>query len=347
MFVIRGDGNAHIGAGHLMRCLTIADALAHRTSGQADIMFICGDDQSGQLAADHFRVQVLHTDYQDMEAELPVLVQLLSNVDEQIVFLIDSYYVTPRYIEEIKRLGYVFLLDDMGKQPFPADAVINYNAFADKAVYRELYQGMQTELHIGSSYIPLRPQFLHTGCQIREKVSDVLITTGGGDSENIGGSILEGIYDETLNYHLITGRYHPYYNILKTWEKNHNNVTIYHDVKDMASLMAKCDLAVTAGGTTIYELAAVGVPFICFSYADNQKALTAWVGETTYTGQKIISGYAGDWHEDKDMVMERISKWCQVMKNDIQKRQLWADAFKNMVDGHGAERIADLLRARQ
>lgn len=54
--------------------------------------------------------------------------------------------------------------------------------------------------------------------------------------------------------------------------------------------MAQCQLAVTAGGTTIYELAVLGVPFVCFSYAENQEALTEWLGT------QQIAGYAGAWH---------------------------------------------------
>lgn len=41
-------------------------------------------------------------------------------------------------------------------------------------------------------------------------------------------------------------------------------MTLHSDVKDMAGLMRTCQLAVTAGGTTIYELSVLGVPFVCF-----------------------------------------------------------------------------------
>lgn len=65
-------------------------------------------------------------------------------------------------------------------------------------------------------------------------------------------------------------------------------MVLHCDVKDMAGLMTACQLAVTAGGTTIYELSVLGVPFVCFSYAENQEGLTEWLGK------QEIAGYAGN-----------------------------------------------------
>ena len=50
-YYFRADGNAATGAGHLMRCLTIADALqALPGPDPADICFLCADEASGALA---------------------------------------------------------------------------------------------------------------------------------------------------------------------------------------------------------------------------------------------------------------------------------------------------------
>ena len=50
MFIVRADGNAKIGAGHMMRCLTIADALSAQRNESKEILFVCGDEQSAELA---------------------------------------------------------------------------------------------------------------------------------------------------------------------------------------------------------------------------------------------------------------------------------------------------------
>lgn len=75
------------------------------------------------------------------------------------------------------------------------------------------------------------------------------------------------------------GRFNPNREKLEQYASEQNNVVLHCDVKDMAGLMTACQLAVTAGGTTIYELSVLGVPFVCFSYAENQEGLTEWLGK--------------------------------------------------------------------
>ena len=72
MVIIRADGNARIGAGHLMRCIAIAEELV-LLEGRRAVIFLCADEPSGDMADEHgFRSYVLGTDYQDMESELPM-----------------------------------------------------------------------------------------------------------------------------------------------------------------------------------------------------------------------------------------------------------------------------------
>ena len=101
----------------------------------------------------------------------------------------------------------------------------------------------------------------------------------------------------------------------------------------MAGLMEMCDLAITAGGTTIYELAAVGVPFICFSYAENQELLTEYIGE------RQIAGYAGAYHKDAEATLREMKRIFLELAEDKAKRNLFHLNEKHMIDGLGAERI--------
>ena len=92
MFIIRADGNAKIGAGHLMRCLTIAEAVRKLPDGP-EILVLCADEDSAKLASDRgFRTGVFQTDYQWMEEELPLWPQWIT--DEKNTILVDSYHVT-------------------------------------------------------------------------------------------------------------------------------------------------------------------------------------------------------------------------------------------------------------
>nr|WP_318685340.1 UDP-2,4-diacetamido-2,4,6-trideoxy-beta-L-altropyranose hydrolase [uncultured Acetatifactor sp.] len=352
-YVFRADGNAHIGSGHLMRCLTIAEALADTQENSKNIMFLCADKKSAELVEKRgFPVRVLHTDYRHMESELFGWRQMFSPGDADNggcagrVILVDSYYMTEDYLRELTSFGRILVLDDLQQKAFPADAVVNYNAFADPERYQALYRSSHTKLYLGSDYVPLRPQFSRREPfkeRIRdmrsqsEKVRRVLITTGGGDSCNYALAILERIYRENVWYHITAGRFSPHLEKLKQLEKQRPGVTIHHDVADMASLMRECDLAVTAGGTTVYELCALGMCFICFSYAENQEALTE------YVGKHGIGADAGAAHRDGERVMERIEEWFDLLCRDVRTREAYAHNARLLTDGRGALRLARIL----
>lgn len=342
MFLIRADGNGKIGAGHLMRCMTIAEELA-TLEGREEICFVCADEESaGLIRASGFQAYVLGTDYRDMESELSgwqasveklfVGAQLAEHV-----LLVDSYFVTDRYLAKLSELGKVVLMDDMGRHPYPVNCVVNYNAPADPAHYGQLYAGRDVRLLIGNSYAPIRRQFQNVKYRVADQVRNVLLTTGGGDSENIAGHILERIWDGELQFHLVTGRFNPHLAWLKELAHSRGGIVVYHDVKDMAKLMGQCDVAVTAGGSTIYELAALGVPFVCFSCAENQEALT------DYVGTEGIGANAGAWHRDLDGTLENIAEMFGELKADREKRETFSLRERNMIDGKGAARLAEAL----
>ncbi len=344
MYVIRADGNAKIGAGHLMRCLTIAEKLAEQLGSQEEICFLCADDVSADMVRKFgFPVRVLNTDYRDMESELPTWQQLWVGEEKQLplVILVDSYYVTDAYLSRLGEWGKVFLLDDMQQHAYPVDAVINYNAFADEMVYERLYESTSTECIVGSQYVPIRQQFLNHSYEVKEEVKHVLITTGGGDVDNIAGQMVKKIYREGVTFHLVTGRYNPHLEQLKQMEQKMPDVLIHHDVSDMAGLMAKCDIAVTAGGTTIYELATVGVPFLCFSYAENQEALTE------YIEIHDIAGFLGAYHKQREAVLEQLQIQFEQLCNQPELRRDYSQKERKLIDGKGAERLAGkLIRER-
>ena len=352
MYIIRADGNASIGAGHLMRCLTIVDTLVARTEtlhvskglegavSVEEVIFVCADEASAALVRERgYEVFVCQTDYRNMEEELPKLAGLMERLNSPHTFLVDSYYVNDKYLEQLGAWGKVILLDDMQQHAFPVDIVVNYNAFACKETYKKLYAGTDTACYVGAQLVPIRPQFVDVRYEVRESVENVLITTGGGDQDNIAGQILERIYDEKINYNLITGRFNPHLQELKELEER-GNVRILYDVKDMASCMADSDMAITAGGTTIYELAAIGVPFICFSYAENQEALTE------YVGQHNIAGYAGAYHLNKEATLAMMQRQFAEMCKENKKRNDCYQKEKCMIDGCGASRLAAIIIGR-
>ena len=344
MYYFRADGSASTGAGHLMRCLTVAQELQKRIEHPEELCFLCAEQASAELLQSwNMPVKVLGTDPANPEGELPVLERLIQGDGH--VFLVDSYAVTDAYLQALHRYGKVYLLDDMQQHAFPVDGVINYNLFASPEKYRELY-GSGTVQYLGAAYVPVRQQFCEAAGKytLPDQVTDILITTGGGDRDNIAGEILRelcehSLVDTPVKYHLVIGKFNPNREKLEKYASQHSNVVLHCDVKDMAGLMMTCQLAVTAGGTTIYELSVLGVPFVCFSYAENQEGLTEWLGE------QGIAGYAGKWHHAPEATRRAIGNWCLEACENRAHRQKAREAERTLIDGQGAARIAEVLRA--
>lgn len=335
MFLIRADGNEKTGIGHIMRCLTIGRELAKITSGEA-VLFLCADERSAEpVRQQGFQACVLGTDYREMASELPCWQQILAEREgSRPVILVDSYYATDEYLQGLRRFGTVALMDDLGQKKYPVDAVINYNVTADLESYRRRYGNTNVRMLLGSAYAPIREQFSRRDYRVRKKAGTVLITVGGGDAENVTGRILKELFDEKLEYHVVAGRFNPHYQALMQMAERHKNVTLHCDVTDMAGLMMTADIAVTAGGSTVYELASLGVPFICFSCAENQEPLTEYIGANE------IAGFAGAFHREPQAAIERLGTLFRRLAGEEELRRQYHDREKKLVDGLGAGRLA-------
>ena len=351
MWIIRADGNARIGAGHLMRCLTIAEA------ADREVLFLTADEESAALVRGRgFAAGVLHTDYRQPETELVPARETAGGTGTPAdadgacawdcflrtaghTILVDSYYVTDHYLQQLQTYGRVFLMDDLQNHAYPVDGVINYNVFADGALYERLYAGKSVRRILGASYVPLRAQFQKTAYVPRETVRDVLLTTGGGDADNIAGAILDAVYDPQITFHVLVGRFNPHFADWTARAARQTNIRICYDVQDMVQLMAQCDLAITAGGSTVYELCAVGVPLICFAYAENQEALAAYLRETD------TAGSAGAWHREREACLAQIRQCFQTLREDSGARERYSARERALVDGLGARRLAQALFA--
>lgn len=336
-YLFRADGNAKIGLGHLMRCLTIAQHV------QGKVVFVCAEKPSAEVVRDNgYEAYVLHTDAAHMEEELPLWAEVCKGYTQsETTILVDSYGVTKAYLQGLKAYGKVALLDDLGKEAFPVDMICNYNVFAEEEAYRELYANtVSTKFCVGGKFVPIREMFLNRNYRVREEASAVLITTGGGDAESIGGTILKALWERnrTLHYYLVMGKFHPKKAEMEAFAAGKETIHLCENVKDMAHLMLNCDMCVTAGGTTLYELAALGVPFVCFSYAENQEALTA------YMGNQKIAGYAGAWHLQKEETMAEMMLQAEELLATYEKRKQYSEQEKQLIDGQGAMRIAKALQ---
>lgn len=342
MFYIRADGNEKVGMGHVMRCLTIAEALRHL---DVEAVFITADERPVQLIEKRgFRVRILSVRYDDMEAELPDLMEVLTEEGqgkaEGTKILVDSYFVTFRYLEKLKEAAKVILMDDEKKEVYPCDGLVNYNLFGRMLQYERDYPA-RTKLFLGCEYMPLREQFRHTSYRVREKAENILLTTGGGDSCHMALAMAKRLAEksgaegmEVPVWHIVCGPCHPDTEKLKELASECRILRIHENVTQMSELMEECDVAVSAAGSTFYELSSIGIPAVGFYFAENQRRNMETFAELTPIKN------AGDFSAQPERVLDFIEKEVEILCGERALREEISQSMKTIVDGRGAERLA-------
>lgn len=333
MLYIRADMNDKIASGHIMRCLSIADA-AER--GGEKTTFILADDQAAPLLEKRgHKYIILHTRWNDMDAELPVLKKEVEKHQIRSL-LIDSYQITENYLRELSEVTKTFYIDDLNAFYYPVNGIICYANYWEEFGYPQTYK--DTELYLGPQYIPLRKEF----CNCKKKyiaplVNNLLLMSGGSDPYQILPQILEQIEKETYQrIDVICGIYNTDYDRLKEKYQSDKNIFVHKAVDDIEIYMKQADLAVSAGGMTLYELCAVGTPAISYAIADNQRNNVRKFQEDS------IIDYAGDARKE-DVVSNIVRFICSSRENEKLRLER-SKKMQSFVDGKGAERIADILK---
>lgn len=332
MVYIRVDMNEQIATGHMMRCLSIADAL--RDLGE-QVTFILADEQAINLLKQRgYDAIVLHTQWNDMDGELQGLSQMIQN--EQIEkLLIDSYLVTPQYLAKLSESVKTVYIDDMNLFDYPVDAIICYANYWKKFNYP--IEQAEKHYYVGTKYVPLKSVFWNCGKKvIAEQPEKLLVLTGGSDPYHVSELILNCIdLYKFRNIDVICGMYNTDYRRLVKHYKKYVNIRFHQAVNNIEAYMQNADIAISAGGTTLYELCACGTPTISYSFADNQ-----WYNVRQFEEDGVID-YAGDARVDD--IVGNIMFYLEKYRADFQLRKSRSERMQKMVDGKGATRIAKIL----
>lgn len=328
---IRADMNEIIATGHIMRCLAIADAA--KEMGK-DTVFITADEKPVEMLRGRgYEPVILHTKWNDMESELASLIPLIQK--ESITkILVDSYQVTKEYLAKLEEYTEVFYLDDLDTFEYPVSNVICYANYYKQLSYVN-YKG-KTNFYLGTSYMPIRKDFQN--CEpkeIKDNIENIMILSGGSDNYHMIENITKLFKDDNnLQVNIICGAFYPDFEGLKQKFAGYENLHFYQNIRNLDEYMEKADLAISAGGTTLYELSAKGTPTISYAFADNQLR-----NVEQFDADGLIP-YAGDVRTD-DVYGNIYKLYEKCKKSSV--RQQYSKKMQTVIDGQGASRIASLL----
>lgn len=338
MYFFRADANIQIASGHIMRCIAIAQKLIE-VGG--NVKFLIADKYPiGMLDEYGIDYTVLYSQWDDLMSEVPLMVEILKE-EKDALLIIDTYSVSKEYIESILPFAKVCYIGSKQEYLGELNALINYSSDIDFELYRKNY-GRNTTMMLGVSYAPLRKEFIEISHLEKDKEKfHILLTTGNSDRELYIPSILQGLvnspYFNKVVVEVIVGNMFNNKKSLNAQYGNLHNIHLYENVKSISSLMQKCHLAISANGTTVYELAAAKIPMITFAMVEEQFKSAKKLSEIGAVD------YCGEIYKDRIKVIESIIEKTNSYVCNPTQLHVMADRANQMIDGHGCDRIVNTL----
>ena len=330
--VFRVDASIQMGTGHVMRCLTLADALKRKG---AKCYFICRE-HSGNLIItikerghevyplplykqhqnneqDIFYSKLDHAAWlgasQEVDADLSISIIRLLKPDWVIV---DHYAIDNHWEKKLRPYcKHMMVIDDLADRCHDCDLLLDQTFGREVKDYVPLVAS-QTQLLCGAKFALLRPEFE----QWREyslnrrkggKIEHLLINLGGVDKDNITTQILKSLVNSSLpekaRITVVMGSTAPWIlNVKNQAEVMPWETDVKVGVNNMAELMANNDLAIGAAGATSWERCCLGLPTIIVVLADNQKLIASKLKgsgaalflEKEYINSQILPSYIED-----------------------------------------------------
>jgi len=323
VFIIT-EGGKDIGFGHITRCLSLYQAFEER--GIKPKFIINGDNDIEYL------LKELNYQIFNWLDERNKLFKIIKNAD---IAIIDSYLAEISIYNTLSNLIKLpVYMDDNKRLDYLKGIVVNGSIYAEDLDYTRK-NGLIYLL--GTKYTPLRKEFWEVPQKkIKEKVESIMITFGGDDAKNITPKILAFLSDEYPNLikNVIIGRAFQNIDEIKKCADKNTNLIYYPDAEKMKEVMLESDIAISACGQTLNELASIGVPTIGVCIAENQlENIKSWkeIGFLEYAG----------WYS-KSNILEEIKNVIEHLK-DSKERKNKCKIVKKFIDGKGSLKIIDRI----
>lgn len=359
--VFRADASLQIGTGHVMRCLTLADALAAKG---AECQFICRAHAGNLIGLIRGKGYVVHelpivpradavalhptasandlahshwlgaTQAQDAEACASILAAQRPDW-----LIVDHYALDTRWERALApHCRKLMVIDDLADRSHACELLLDQTFGREAADYQQLVPDA-CQLLCGSVYALLRPEFAALrpySLQRRAQpaLRELLITMGGVDKDNATGQVLQALRTSPLpadcRITVVMGATAPWLEEIRTNASDLPWPTrVLVGVSDMAQLMADSDLAIGAAGATSWERCCLGLPTVMIVLAENQHKIASNL-EKTGAAISISSVQS---------ITTQLQKWLVTLVNDSSQLLHMSRCAAAVVDGMGVDNV--------
>ncbi len=327
--LFRVDDGPGIGAGHLMRCLALAEAV---------------HEQGGVIALSTVRESKLHADWVGLDAQIYVQQREVGSTDDLTLtsriirefnadwLVVDGYGFDTVWLDAISAKHPVLCLDDLGNRDAAVRLMMNQNPGAEKR-YGLAYSRCSRGL-LGLNWFLLRREW--HGVQHAPEPRRMLLTLGGEDPDNRIVGLMQALLKDGRGFVADVVSSAPEAGFQQALLMAHgrpDRFTVHRGPVALPLLMRRAAVVVTGGGVTPIEAVSLGVVPVILILADNQKSGAEYLA---------AAGVARSLEIGDGAMVQVARSALDLLSNDVD-RSTMAARGRTMVDGIGPKRLVEAL----
>lgn len=283
--------------GHIARCTELARVLREQCA--AETLFLMKDYKEGVAFALHHdhKVHTLPTSMKEQDECTAILDVITDYRPDWLVLDLPERDFSSAFYGSIKARGTrILFIDDARFRVPDVDAFLNSSILAlDNTV---LPAGKNIRCFLGPEY------FICTPLEKAEKSFSasgpftVVISFGGSDPSDLSLKVMQCLAGKDLNtisFTLILGPGYDTPDVIEAAVKNsRQDVTIIYSPADIHACFRTADLVICAGGLTLYETVAMGLPVMAIASIEHEQAVV-----DAFKRQNLLADGLLEWNGDK------------------------------------------------
>lgn len=337
--LLRADAGGAQGSGHVMRLIALGQAWVDAGGTCVLASASLPEGLASRVASErgftHAPLTAPPWSLEDAET-----VRALARECGARAVVADSYLLDAAYLGALEAGGLrTAAIDDLGRLArYPCSLLVNPNLAGRPALYAG--KTIPEAALLGLPYVMLRRDFAAhrlTERAIGPVARRLLVTFGGVDPKGaslVAVAALARLPD--IEAELLIGAANPRAEAIAATAAGLANVTLVHAAGDMADRIMRADMLLSAGGTTVWEAAALGAPImVAASAPEEAKAAELWArgGGCNYLGPV------------ENLSADTLAATIEDFAWDMAARLQSSVLGRELVDGLGAARVVDAIRS--
>jgi UDP-2,4-diacetamido-2,4,6-trideoxy-beta-L-altropyranose hydrolase len=269
----RCEANGTIGFGHLMRCLTLAEAIARHRVSSVFLLSTASAAAARTVADQGHTAVILNAKARDAAGDAAETLRHVT-ADTRLI-VVDDYHVGARWHEAVRRDGLAILaIDDLADRPMAPDILLDHNASASAARYRDRLERPATLL-LGPEYALIRAdcEAMRRAPRLSHGVARILVSFGGTAPGVLYRKAIAALASTSIRPLHLTAigiEQEGDRADIKALARDGVDIDVHGFAPDLARHVAAADLVIGAGGVSALERALIGVPALVYTTAANQ-----------------------------------------------------------------------------